>query len=207
MHACRRAISWGDENTALHHQEDNTVVDVRNTSDALEALRTVRQVRQYEPGTVDPEALGQILEIARWTGSARNTQPWQFIVIDDKAMLKQLSELRENITWVEHGAVAIAIVMPDKSLVHEAYDAGRVTERIMTAARLLGLGAGTAWFGEPEREAKAKELLNVPADMSCQSVVVIGPYTTWKDPRPTGPRPGRKSLDELVSYGKLGQKR
>ena len=182
-------------------------VKVTSNADALEAVRTVRQVRQYEPGAVSPEALRQILEIARWSGSSRNTQPWRFIVVDDKAMLKQLSELRENITWVANGALAIAIVMPGQNIVHEAYDEGRVSERMMIAARLLGLGAGTAWFGEPEREAKARQLLGVPEDHTCRSVIVLGPYVTHRDPRPTGPKPGRKSLDELVSYGRFGEKR
>ena len=183
------------------------MVDIRNTADALEAVRTVRQVRQYNEGSVPADVLEQILEIARWSGSSRNTQPWRFIVIDDKQMLKQLSELRENITWVADGALAIAIVLPEENAVHEAYDAGRVTERMMIAARFLGYGAGTAWFGEPEREAKAKELLGVPESMGCQSVVVIGPYETHKDPRATGPKPGRKPLEELVSYGTFGESR
>jgi nitroreductase len=183
------------------------MVDIKNNADALEAVRTVRQVRQYEAGGVPTEALNSILEIARWSGSSRNTQPWRFIVIDDKEMLKQLSQLRENITWVADGALAIAIVLPDENLVHEAYDEGRVTERIMIAARFLGLGAGTAWFGEPEREAKAKALLGVPEAMSCHSIVVLGPYVTHEDPRAAGPKPGRKSLDELVSYGRFGEKR
>ena len=182
------------------------MVEINNNADALEAVRTVRQVRQYEAGSVPTDALNAILEIARWSGSSRNSQSWRFIVIDDKQMLKQLSELRENITWVADGALAIAILLPNENLVHEAYDAGRVTERIMIAARFMGLGAGTAWFGEPEREAKAKALLGVPENMSCQSVVVLGPYKTHKDPRPTGPKPGRKTLDELVSYGKYGEK-
>jgi len=182
-------------------------IEVRNNADALEVVRTVRQVRQYEEGSVSPDALNQILEIARWSGSSRNTQPWRFIVIDDKAMLEQLANLRPNITWAAEGALAIAIILPDENPPHEAYDAGRVTERMMIAARLLGLGAGTAWFGEPEREARAKALLGVPEGMSCHSMVVIGPYVTSKDPRPTGPKPGRTPLDELVSYGRYGEKR
>ncbi|MGI8975413.1 MAG: hypothetical protein ACR2GS_01660, partial [Thermomicrobiales bacterium] len=84
---------------------------------------------------------------------------------------------------------------------------GRVSERIMIAAKLLGLGAGTAWFGEPERMAKAKAILGVPDDQELRSMVVIGPFVTSKDPRATGPAPGRKPLDELVSYGKLGETR
>ena len=50
----------------------------------LEQVRKVRQVRQYRPDPVPAEAVDQLLEIARWTGSSRNTQPWHFILIRDK---------------------------------------------------------------------------------------------------------------------------
>lgn len=183
------------------------MAEISNTSDALEAIRSVRQVRQYEPGNVTDDDLHQILEIARWSGSSRNVQPWRFIVIDDKETLSRLSQLRENITWVADGALGVALVFPGDNDMHEAYDEGRVSERIMIAAKMLGLGAGTAWFGEPERVAKAKTILGVPEDHELRSMMVIGPYTTSKDPRATGPKPGRKPLDELVSYGKLGRKR
>ena len=180
--------------------------EISTTADALESIRSVRQVRQYEPGTVDKATLDQLLEIARWTGSSRNSQAWQFIVVDDKAQLKALADLRENITWAADGALAIAIVMPGGNLEHEGYDAGRVSERLMIAARMLGLGAGTAWFDEPAREEKARELLGVPDDHTVRSMLVIGPYVTSKDPRPSGPKPGRKPLSEIVSYGTLGNK-
>jgi nitroreductase len=180
------------------------MVDITNNSGALESVRTVRQVRQYVEGSVSDEQLNQILEIARWTGSSRNTQPWQFIVVRDKDTLKKLSDLRPNITWVADGALAIAIVMPGHDVVHEAYDEGRVSERIMIAARLIGLGAGTAWFAE--NESVAKSLLGVPDDLTLHSVMVVGPFETSKDPRPTGPKPGRKPLEELVSYEELGQR-
>lgn len=183
------------------------MVDITSNGDALEAIRRVRQVRQYEPGDVSHDDLNKILEIARWSGSSRNTQPWRFVVVEDKDVLAQLAELRPNITWVADGALAIALVFPGENDLHEAYDEGRVSERIMIAARLLGLGAGTAWFSEPEKEAKARELLGVPDDHVLRSIVVLGPYKTSKDPRPTGPKAGRKPLDELVSYGKFGQKR
>src|SRR5690606_34780188 len=148
--------------------------------------------------------LNQILEIARWSGSSRNTQPWRFVVVRNKETLKKLSELRPNITWVADGALAIALVFPGENEVHEAYDEGRVSERIMIAAKLLGLGAGTAWFAE--NEGVAKEILGIPPEMTLHSVMVVGPYVTSKDPRPTGPKPGRKPLEELVSYERWGQK-
>lgn len=174
---------------------------ITSNTDALETIRKVRQVRQYVPGEVSDEQLHTMLEIARWTGSSRNTQPWRFIVIRDKEMLKHLGDLRENITWVADAALAIGLVSPGENPPHEAYDEGRVTERLMIAASMLGLGAGTAWFGEPEREAKAKALLHVPEGKTLRSVVAIGPFETSKDPRPTGPKPGRLSLAELVHDG------
>ena len=174
--------------------------NITSNAEAIEIVRKVRQVRQFVDGDVTDEQLNTILEIARWTGSSRNSQPWRFIVVRDKDMLKQLGDLRENITWVADAALAIGLVSPGENIPHEAYDEGRVTERIMIAASMQGLGAGTAWFGEPEREAKAKELLNVPAGNTLRSVVAIGQFETSKDPRATGPKPGRKSLEELVHY-------
>lgn len=173
---------------------------ISSNQEALEVMRKVRQVRQYTEGDVTDEQLNTLLEIARWTGSSRNTQPWRFIVVRDKEVLKQLGDLRENITWVADAALAIGLVSPGENPPHEAYDEGRVTERIMIAASMMDLGAGTAWFGEPEREAKAKALLNVPEGKTLRSVVAVGPFETSKDPRPTGPKPGRKSLEELVHY-------
>jgi nitroreductase len=76
----------------------------------------------------------------------------------------------------------------------------------MIAAQMLGLGAGTAWFSEPDREAIAKELLGVPTEDTLRSIMVVGPYVTAKDPRPTGPKAGRKPLEEIVSYEKFGQR-
>lgn len=174
--------------------------EITSTADALELVRSVRQVRQYIEGEVSDEQLNTLLEIARWTGSSRNTQPWRFVVIRDKRMLHDLGQLRENITWVGEGAIAIGLVSPGENPPHEAYDEGRVTERLMIAAKMMGLGAGTGWFGEPEREAQAKALLGVPEDRTLRSVVVIGPYVTSKDPRPTGPKVGRLPLDELVHW-------
>ncbi|MBX6357089.1 MAG: nitroreductase family protein [Micromonosporaceae bacterium] len=112
----------------------------------LEQVRKVRQVRQYRPDPVPAEAVDQLLEIARWTGSSRNTQPWHFIVIRDKEALRRISQLRPPINWVADAPMAIAIVLDGANQLSEAYDEGRVTERLLIAAQVLGLGGGVAWF-------------------------------------------------------------
>src|SRR5688572_33225234 len=118
-----------------------------NAREVIEELRKVRQIRQYRPDPVPEDLVQELLEIARWTGSSRNTQPWHFIVITDKAQLAQISQIRTPINWVADAPLAIAIVLDGANNVSEPYDEGRVTERLMIGARLLGLGGGTAWFG------------------------------------------------------------
>lgn len=166
----------------------------------LEQIRKVRQARQYKPDPVPQEVLNQLLEIARWTSSARNTQPWHFIVISDKEQLHRISQVRTPINWVADAPLAIAIVLDGKSTATEAYDEGRVTERVLIAARLLGLGGGTAWFGDDAQESQAKEILGIPAERTARSVIVLGYPTTFKDPRPNAVTGGRRPLSEIVSF-------
>lgn len=168
----------------------------------IEALRTVRQIRSFTDEPVTDEELNQLLEVARWTGSSQNTQPWHFVVIRDKELLQQVSQVRgDAIVWAAKAPLAIALMITSDKTVSGAFDEGRVTERLMIAAHLLGLGAGTAWFGDKDQQAAAKSLLGIPAEVTARSMVVIG----HPDPvasRPSG-RGGRKPLSELVSYDRV----
>jgi len=170
-------------------------------------MKKVRQARQYKPDAVPDDILHELLEVAQWTGSSRNTQPWHFIVVTDKAQLRELSQVRTPINWVANAPLAIAIVLNGHSHVSEAYDEGRVTERLLIAARLLGLGGGTAWFGDDAQQARGKEILGVPPERTARSLVVLGYPTTVKDPRPNAVEGGRNSLSEIVSLGTFGSPR
>jgi nitroreductase len=183
------------------------VARVDNVNEVLEQVNKVRQVRQYEPKPVPDDVVTQLLEIARWTGSSRNTQPWHFIVVDDRDKLKAISELRTPINWVAESSLAIAIVLDGNNATGEAYDEGRVTERIMIAAHLLGFGAGTAWYGDEDLQKKGKEILGIPEERTARSVVAIGHRISAKDPRPNPAMSGRHPLSEIVSYNTFGQPR
>jgi len=178
---------------------------IENAPAVVEEIRKVRQARLFEPKPVPEDVVDQLLEVARWTGSARNTQPWHFVVVTDKEQLRQIGEIRDMINWVSDAPLAIALVFDGKSPATEGVDEGRVTERLLIAARLLGLGGGTAWFLDDKQKARGAEILGIPSDKTCRSVVVIGYPTTLKDHRPNANTPGRKPLEDVVSYGKYGQ--
>jgi nitroreductase len=181
------------------------VAALDNSREVTREIRNVRQARLYKPDAVPDDVLHELLEIARWTGSSRNTQPWEFIVVTDPEQLRKISQVRTPINWVADAPLAIAIVLNGENSLSEAFDEGRVTERLLIGARLLGLGGGTAWFGDDSQQAAAKEILGIPAQRTARSVVVLGYPTTTKDHRPNPATAGRRPLAELVSHERFGQ--
>ena len=178
---------------------------VANPREVTREIRHVRQARLYKPDPVPAEVLNELLEIARWTGSSRNTQPWEFIVVTDREQLRKISQVRTPINWVADAPLAVAIVLNGDNPLSEAFDEGRVTERLLIGARMLGLGGGTAWFGDDAQQATAKQILGIPEERTARSVVVLGYPTTTKDHRPNPAIAGRRPLAELVSYERFGE--
>ena len=173
-------------------------------SSRTQDLRATRQIREYTDEPVSEADLAELLEVARWSGSSQNTQPWHFLVLTDPEDLAAVAAARDRIAWVAKAPLAIALIMDGKNPDSESYDEGRVTERLLIAARKLGLGAGTAWLHNPETEAALRDRFAIPAERGFRSVVVIGhplPGATHRLGRTTS---GRKSISEVVSRGRLG---
>ena len=97
-----------------------------DTSTTIAAMNKVRQTRIYLDKPVPKDDLDTLLEVAQWTGSARNTQPWHFIVVQDKATLAELAALRSNIDWVANVPLVIALVFDGQDTVLESFDEGRI---------------------------------------------------------------------------------
>ena len=176
----------------------------RTSSTGLDAIRRVSQIRQYSSDQVPDDVVDKLLELARWTGSSRNSQPWRFVVVRDKERLRKIAALRPNINWLANAPLGIAIVLDGGNPMSEAYDEGRLTERLLTGATMLGYGGGVAWFGDEKQQAEAKRTLGIPDDRTARQIVMIGRPTSTKDPRADGPMPGRKPISELVSYDAWG---
>src|SRR5438445_942777 len=89
---------------------------------ALRPIRRGSQIRQYTDEPVPDEVVDGLLELARWTGSSRNGQPWHFIVVRDRETLKKLSSMRPNINWAATAPVGIVIAMDGATGTQGAYD-------------------------------------------------------------------------------------
>jgi nitroreductase len=163
----------------------------------LQALRRTRQVRRFTDQPVDESDVQALLEVARWSGSSQNSQQWQFIVIRDPAARRQIGDLSRYARYVANAPLAIAIAMPGEDLETDAYDEGRVAERLLIAANAMGLGGGIAWTEDPERLAVGA-LLGITPPTFVRTIVALGyPTEEARQPR-TGPGAGRRPLSEFV---------
>jgi nitroreductase len=182
------------------HQHDERIPPAAG----IEFLRTLRQYRRFTEEPVPKEVLDDLLEVARWTGSAKNTQPWEFIVVEDREMLRRIAQAGQFSGFLEGAALAIVIVLDGRSPRTEAYDEGRVSERLMLAARLHGLGSGTGWFGSDGAQATVRSLLGIPGERHVWSAVGFGYVQSQAPNVPAMVNRGRKPLAEIVSYGTYG---
>jgi nitroreductase len=153
-------------------------IDVVSTTpaDRLRQLRRTRQVREFTSEPVDRASLDALADVARWSGSSRNTQPWRFIIVTDEAVLRYLAAVGMPQTRsLQTATAAIAIVLPadEGHEVGYAYDEGRAAERILSAAGMLDLGAGIAWILAGVRAAVG-EAFDLPPDRFIRTIVALG---------------------------------
>ena len=139
--------------------------------DAIEVLRTLRAVRSYSGQTVPRQVVHDILEVARWTGSAKNTQPWELIVVADRASLQRLASLGQYAGHLAGAALGVVLVMEGPG---RDFDAGRLAQNIMLAAWAYGLGSCIASLFPADNEQRARQLLGVPEGRSLHTVIALG---------------------------------
>jgi len=165
-----------------------------------EAIRMKRAVRQFQDKPLPEEVVHAILNAGRRAQSSKNTQPWHFIAIQDKAILKALSECG---TWAGHlagAALGVAILTPDPSEKFQImFDAGQAAAYMQLAAWELGVGSVPASIYEPE---KAREILGFPPEWHLRIAFSFG-YPAKEEvlsaPLQKG---GRRPLDEVVHWDK-----
>ena len=163
-----------------------------------EAIRMKRAVRKFQDKPLPEKIIHAILNAGRRSQSSKNTQPWQFIAIQDKTILKALSECG---TWAGHlagAALGVAILTPDPSEKFQTmFDAGQAAAYMQLAAWELGLGSVPASIYEPE---VAREILGFPADLHLRIALSFG-YPAEEGVLTADPQKGgRHTLEEVVHW-------
>lgn len=161
--------------------ESTLHVPKTSTNNVVESMLTRTSVRNYSNQQVDDDMIVTMLRAAMSAPTARNAQPWKFIVIKDKDTLKAISDSCRTMPMAQNAALAVVVCGDlDKTLDGEGseywvQDTSAATENLLLAAHSLGLGA--VWCGvypQHERVAYIKKLLQLPANIVPLNVVPIG---------------------------------
>ena len=165
--------------------------------DPLEILKVRRSIREYSDEQISKDVLEKIVDAARFSPTARNVQPWEFIVITRIPTLKKISELAENGRFLAQAKACIAVFCADTKYYLE--DGCAATCNILLAATALGLGS--CWVAGDKKPycAQVSELLNVPAAYKLVSLVALG-YPKSRDSFHIAEK---KGLKEVIHWEKL----
>jgi len=166
--------------------------------DALEAIRTRRSIRRYQDRPVPQNLVQRVLAAAMSAPSACNAQPWQFVVIRDRKILKEVPRINPYAAMAEHAPLAI-LVCGDVSLEISAgywvVDCAAAVQNLLLAAHTLGLGAvWTGVYPQQDRIEGFRNLLNLPQQVIPHSLIPMG-YPAEEPADEDRFRPDRVHLD------------
>ena len=146
--------------------------------DALEAIYTRRSVRSFTQEAISDDDLQELLKAGMQAPSARNEQPWHFIVIDDPEKLHAIPEFHAHAKMLFEAPLAI-LVCSDRKLESKRaawlQDCSAATENILLAAHAKGLGG--VWIGifpDSERVFGMQNLLAMPKDVRPVALIALG---------------------------------
>jgi len=166
--------------------------------ECLDLLLSRRSVRRFRKEEVPLDLLRRVVEVARWAPSARNAQPWEFVLVTDRGTLERLGSVSPATAPLRGAAAALAVVVdPSAAPLTHQVDGAAATMYAWLAAHALGLGA--VWINSLRYE-EMKEILGVPRDKVLVAVLALGYPDEEPEPKP------RKPLEELVHYERYGNR-
>ncbi|NBG89638.1 nitroreductase family protein [Isachenkonia alkalipeptolytica] len=110
----------------------------KNLKECLDTIKDIRSVRNYVDQPIEKEVLKNIVDCARMAPTARNIQPWEFVVVTDKDKLKNISEIIPQGEFIKSAAAGI-LVFCHKNTEYFLEDGSAATQNILVSARFHGL--------------------------------------------------------------------
>ena len=165
-----------------------------------DAIRARRNVRQYTDQPIAHEDLERICEAGRRSPSAGNWQPWNFVVVTDRAQLIELAKVWERGgRHIASSAATIALVAKEPEDAQQRdwlmLDIGQATAIMMLAAADLGIGSGHSAVTDQQQ---AQRVLGFPGGYFAVFMIGLG-YPADRPLRPLA-RPNRRPFDEVVHW-------
>jgi len=157
----------------------------------IELLRARRSIRRYTDRPIEPEKIETLKEAVLRSPSSRNFDPWEFIFVDDRELLKKLAVSKQHGSrFLEHAALGIVICADGKKSDVWIEDCSIASILAQMVAQSMGLGS--CWIQIRKRmyddrttsEDYIRNVLNMPDHVKVESIVAIGYPAETREPLP-----------------------
>ena len=149
--------------------------------DFSDLIKKRRSMRKFTEEELTQEQVVQLMKAALMSPSSKRNNPWQFIIVDNKETLKELSHCKEmGASFLENAALAI-VVMADP-LASDVWIEDSAIASLMIQLQAEDLGLGSCWIqvrerftsdGKPSNEF-VHDVLDIPLQLQVLSIVAIG---------------------------------
>ena len=163
----------------------------------LNAIKKRQSIRKYLIKPVDKNLIEKVVDAGRFAATARNVQPWKFVVVTDREKLDKLVEINDYADFLKEAPVCI-LVFCKTDAKYYLEDGCAATQNILVAAADFGLG--TCWIAGDKKPYidKIAALVNAPEDYSLVSSIALG-YPIENHPS----QPSKLSLKEVLYWEKV----
>ena len=157
----------------------------------IELLRKRRSIRKYTDKVIEPEKIEILKEALIKSPSSRGIDPWEFIFVDDKELLKQLALCKPHgASFLNGAALGIVICAEEQKSDVWVEDCSIASILVQMVAQSIGLGS--CWIQIRKRkfddhmtsEDYIRKLLNIPSGFKVESIIAVGYPAEKKEPVP-----------------------
>jgi nitroreductase len=161
-------------------------------NDVMRAIKERRSIREFEDREIEKEKVEQIIEAGIWAPSARNMQPWKFILVKDKKLIKEMdravkekvidnpryyfvkerAKTREDVIF--YSAPLVVFILGEKENHWSTIDCSLAAENMMLAAYSLGIGSCMIGMARHLKGEKILERLKFPPGYDFVLAVAFG---------------------------------
>lgn len=161
----------------------------------LDTIKSRRSIRAFQTKTILKNDIIKLIDAASLAPTARNIQPWEFVVIIDKNTRLKIADLATNGRFISEAPVCIAILCRDTKYYLE--DGCAATQNILLAATELGIDS--CWVAGDKKPycEEIKNILNVPENFKLVSLVALGFRKDEVE------MPEKRSVEEIIHWEKF----
>ena len=144
----------------------------------FEGLISRRSIRKYTGEKIEEKDIVEMVRAGMYAPSANNRRPWQFIIVDDRAILDKIMKFHPYAIMLGNASHAIVVCGDEKLQNAHGYyllDCSAAVQNILLAAHSMGYGS--VWLGiEPREERKkaVREIFGLPEHIQPLAIISVG---------------------------------